>query len=276
MVFTAGGKLGIKCGYNILMSWLSGNKGPDRLTEQRFARLAKDFEEHTREKLLEEQLDNTSCRKVKIKWTITTIDGKRFHNHPITESTDHELTGYVLGTIKDRHELLPIYEENETVKVLIKRDITDIKDIDALSEIPRESLLEAIKDWNGNGKHDLQIEAADNIKIIKTPIEDDKTGPLMESSIESTIPQVEESKKIFVKLKSGEYSLLDHDKYGYFRRKEKYTKPERGSTVIEYTDYKNNYRVKGKKKGGNRKTMKSTKKQTKKSKSYKRRTIKKH
>ena len=201
MVFTAGGKLGIKCGYNILMSWLSGKngKGPDR-PEQRFARLDEEAEEHTREKLLEEQLDNTSCRKVKIKWTITTIDGKRFHNYPRTESTDHELTGYVLGTIKDRHELLPICKEDEAVKVLIKRDITDIKDIDASSEIPKESLLEAIKDWNGNGKHNKQIEAADNIKIIENPIEG-KTPLSIKPVIEQTIPQVEDSKKIFVKLK---------------------------------------------------------------------------
>lgn len=214
--------------------------------------LTKGFEESDTAKLLEEQLNNTSCRKVKIHWTITKSDDTRYDNNPRTESTIHDVKGYVLGTVKNNNRLLPIYTENETVKVLIKRDITDIKDIDASSEIPNVLLLHKIQEWNGSGKHNLQIEPAESIKIIETPIE----------------------KKFFVKLDSGEYSLLKYGEDGYHRGKTKYKTPEHGSTVIEYTDYENNYR--GKKKGGNRKTIKSTKKQTKKSKSYKRRTIKKH
>jgi len=113
--------------------------------------------------LLEKQLNDTRCRKVKIKRTITTSNGRRYDK--TRDTTEHELIGYVLGTVKNHPEFLPIYEEKEEkVKVLRKNEITEIEKIDTLHEIPKDLLLQEIKEWNDPGTHNLQIEAADNIK----------------------------------------------------------------------------------------------------------------
>jgi hypothetical protein len=144
-----------------------------------------------------------------------------------------------------------------------------------------ETLFEEIHKWNNSNNAENQIVLPNEENTRYSEFLEGKTSLSIKHAIETTIPVVEQSrkkvsssKKTFVKLKSGEYSLLKYDKDGYYRGREKYTTPAADSTVITLELYKNKYR--GKKKGGNRKTIKSTKKQTKKSKSYKRRTIKKH
>lgn len=307
MVRTPHSELGIKCGYNITILDM-----PDQpqLTSKELQSFIKkqdeSFAEIEKADLLEKQMENTYCRKVEITWTITTVTTRR-NNSPITYTDNHHVTGYVLGTVKNNNNLLPIYEEDGTVEVLEKSDITDIKDIDPSSKIPNELLLQKIQEWNGTGKHKLQIEAADNIKIATTyykhsnntieKIECDDHDTCTRTRVnEKEVPgdatyitQTEFRSLFYPKhlhrkyYKNSNQTIFEISCKNEYQKgsctKKKITGIPPGKPTISKEEFLSYFpKVK---KGGSLHSnkinkSKSTKKQTKKSRSYKKRTIKKH
>jgi len=213
------------------------------------------LEEAAKAKLLKQQLNDTRCRKVEIKWKITNSRSRK-NNVPITDTFYHNLKGYVLGTVKKVDDFLPIYDEKENqVRVLIKNDITEIKDIDPSSEIPIKLLSEKIQEWNDTAASDLKIQSKYVLyqNTVYKIIKNEETGKLERQRVDQRSTEIQSLDPETI-LTYGEYKKLDPKTF----------LTHGGSSI------------KTQKQTSNKRKLKSTKKQPKKSKYYKRRTIKKH